>query len=85
MFEVRYENGASHIIHDANTFQEAIDIAESSLKSCMPEGFNFNNLVRVTIVRRLGFCALCGKVLRAGCRKLNCDVGSSVRVCDEHI
>jgi hypothetical protein len=85
MFEIRYENGASHMVHDATTFQEAIEIAESSLKGCMPEGFNLDNLVRVTVVRKLGFCAVCGKDLKGGGRKLNCDVGYSVWVCEEHI
>jgi hypothetical protein len=84
LFEVRYENGASHMV-PAETHEEAIKIAVESLKSCMPKGFDFENLVRVTIVRQVGVCAICGKHLKKeNSSNIESCVGYSVQVCKEH-
>jgi hypothetical protein len=80
-FEVRYENGASHIV-PAETAQEALVIADESLRGCLPKDFNYNNLVRVTIVRRYGFCALCGRESKSF-KKINMPIGWDVVVCGD--
>lgn len=60
-YEVRYENGASNILHEglSDSLQKAIEISVDGMLGCMPEGFNPDNLVRPVIARTLGFCALC--------------------------
>lgn len=80
-FEVRYENGASHIV-PAETVEEALKIADESLRGCLPKDFDYANLVRVTIIRRCGFCALCGKESKV-LKKLNLPMGWGVVVCGD--
>jgi hypothetical protein len=78
-FEVRYENGSSHIV-PAETVEEALKIADESLRGCLPKDFDYANLVRVTIVRRCGFCALCGS---KAVKKINMSVGWDTVVCGD--
>jgi hypothetical protein len=78
-FEVRYENGASHIV-PAETVEEALKIADDSLRGCLPKDFNYDNIVRVTIVRKYGHCALCGKLSKTF-EILKMPVGWDVVVC----
>lgn len=80
-YEVRYENGASNILHEglSDSLQKAIEISVNGMLGCMPEGFNPDNLVRPVIARRLGFCALCA------CEKdlipIPMGIGHGVAVC----
>ena len=61
-YEVRYENGASHMLHDglADSLEQAIAISNEGIRSCLPQGFKPENIVRPVIARRLGICGLCG-------------------------
>ena len=81
-FEVRYENGASHMV-PAETIEEALKIANESLRGCLPKDFNYDNLVRVTIVRRCDFCALCGREIKEVVKKLGLFIGWDVLVCGD--
>jgi len=85
IFEIRYENGASHTI-PADSHEEALKIAKVSLRSCLPKDFDPKNIVRVTIVRRTGFCALCGKEFKTkkDRQQVDSSVGNNIFICKEH-
>jgi len=54
-YEVKYENGCSHFLM-ATSVEEALKIADESLRSCLPKNFNFDTLVKVVMVRNVDLC-----------------------------
>jgi hypothetical protein len=62
-YEIRYENGSSHMLHAglSSSLQDAIEVSEKSLLGCLPKDFKPDNLVRPVIARRLDVCGICGQ------------------------
>lgn len=58
-YEVRYENGTSHVI-PAISLQQALDSSIDSIRSCLPKNFDPKNLVRPVLVRNFSDCVICG-------------------------
>lgn len=56
-FEIKYENGSSQYLM-AMSINDALKIADESLRSILPKNFNFDNLVQVASVRNLDLCRI---------------------------
>lgn len=80
-YEVRYENGASNILHAglADSLEQAIGISADGILRCLPEGFDPENMVRPVIARKLGICALCGS--DKNLRRVELRIGWGCLVC----
>lgn len=87
-YEIRYENGSSHMLHAglSSSLQDAIGISEKSILGCLPKDFNPDNLVRPVIARRLDVCALCGQAKAKHLNKhltlVSIGLGAHCRVCN---
>lgn len=80
-YEVRYENGSSHSLHEglATSLEQAIAISRSGILGCLPNSFNPDNLVRPVIARRLGLCSLCGS--REKLAHIELSIGMGCLIC----
>ena len=54
-FEIKYENGSSQYLM-AESIEDALKIADESLRSILPKNFNFDNLVQIASVRNIDLC-----------------------------
>jgi hypothetical protein len=71
------------MLHDglAASLEQAIAISDEGIRSCLPEGFNPENIVRPVIARRLGICGLCGK--EQGLIHIQLKVGHGCLLCED--
>lgn len=81
-YEVRYENGSSHMLHEgqANSLEQAIKISKESILHCLYEGFNPEDMVMPIIARKLGLCALCGSTTKL--KLIHLDIRHNCLLCD---
>lgn len=88
-FEVRYENGLSHFLHQGITdsLERAISIATESIFNCVPKDVNPDDLVKPVIARRLDVCAMCGSANELQLIPLGIPLrlGSGVSLCENCI
>lgn len=60
LYEIRYENGASHTIYHAESLVHAMEISKKSILDCLPKDFDPVNLVQPIIAREVKCCVFCG-------------------------